>query len=429
MQVSVETFGTLGRRLTVAVPAEEVEKAYSARLQRLSRQVRVPGFRPGKVPLKIIEAQYGGRVMEEVAGDLIEESLKEAIGREGLRLAAGPRLQRKRLERGKQLEYTAEFEVLPEIPHLDLRGQRIERPVAAIAEEDVDRTIETIRRQRVAWKPVQREARMGDRVRIDFTGQLDGKEFEGGSAKNFSLVLGSNTLAGDLEQGLTGAVAGDRRRLSATFPADYRHAPLAGKTVVFEVTVHEVAEPELPALNEEFARSLGIADGSLEKLRAEVRANLEREAQSRSRAVVRARVLKALLGANDFEVPEGLLAAELAREMRMAQAARGGAVPAEEQAALRTRARSRVALGLILSEIVRTRGIRPDPARVRSRLEEMAAEYESPQAFMQWHYEDPRRMAEIESQVVEERAVEEALSTATVEDVTVSFQELMRLEG
>lgn len=433
MQISVETFGKLGRRLTVAVPAEDVEKAYHQRLRRLSGQVRMPGFRPGKVPLKLIEAQYGGRVMEEAAGELIEVSLREAIGREGLRPAVGPRIRHKTLERGKELEFIAEFEIYPEIPNLSLKGRRIERPVAAITEEDIDRTLETIRRQRQQWRlrGEGEAAQAGDRLRIAFTGRLDGQVIEGGSAENFSVVLGSNTLLPDLEQGLIGARAGATRTIPVTFPGDYRHAPLAGKTVVFEVSVHEVAEPVLPEVNEAFARALGIADGSIEKLRTEIRANLEREARRRSRAVLRARALRALLEANPIEVPEALLAAELAREKRLWQAARGTAATAEkeEEAALRERARTRVALGLIVNELVRVRGIRPDAARVRERLAEMASEYESPQDFIRWHYEKPQRLAQVESLVMEEQAIETALAEANVEEVTVGFQELLKLEA
>ncbi len=431
MQISVETFGKLGRRLTVAVPAEDVEKAYRQRLHQLCGRVRMPGFRPGKVPLKLIEAQYADRVMEEAAGDLIQASLREAIGRQGLRPAADPRIQRKVLERGKQLEFTAEFEIYPEIPNLSLKGRRIERPVAAIAEEDIDRTLETIRHQRMEWRPrgESEAALAGDRLRIDFTGRLDGQIFEGGSAENFSVVLGSNTLLPELEQGLIGAKAGETRTIPVTFPADYRHALLAGKTVVFEVVVREVAQPVLPQVNEAFARSLGITDGSVERLRAEIHANLEREARRRSRTVLRARALKALLEANPIEVPQSLLAAELARAKRLFQAMRGTAATAEEEAVLRERARVRVALGLIVNELAHVHGIRPDDARVRERLAEMAAEYESPEDFIRWHYEKPERLAEIESLMMEEKAIEAALAEASVEEITISFQELLKLEA
>jgi trigger factor len=433
MQVSVEAFGKLGRRLTVAVPADEVERVYHERLRRFSGQVRMPGFRPGKVPLKLVEAQYGGRLMEEAAGELIEKSLRQALGREGLRPVVGPRIQRKAVERGQTLEYTAEFEVYPEIPNLSLQDKSLQLPVATITDEDIDRTVETIRRQRVEWQPRApgEAAQAGDRVRISLVGRLDGEPFEGGSAENLSVVLGSNNLLSELEQGLIGMRPGERRTIPVAFPADYRHERLAGKTVTFEVSLHEAAQPVLPAVDQDFARALGVADGSLEKLRAEVRANLEREARRRSRAILRARAWRALLEANPIEVPESLLAAEIAREKRMLAVARGGSAPlsSEEEAQLRERARRRVALGLIVNELIRVRGIRPDPARVRERLAEMAAEYESPEAFLRWHYEKPERLAEVESLVMEEQAVEAALADARVEEVSVSFQELLNLEA
>jgi trigger factor len=426
MQVSLESTGTLGRRLTVAVSAERVEEEFSTRLARLSRQVKLPGFRPGKVPLTMVERQYGGRLMEEVAGDLIETSLKEAIHREGLRPAAGPRIRRKELARGRELEYTAEFEIYPEIKKLDIQGVAIERPVATVTAEDVERTLETVRRQRVTWNPVARAAQVNDRLLIDFTGRCEGKPFEGGSANNFPLVLGSGTLVGDLEQGLVGARAGEARALPVRFPADYRHAPLAGKTAEFEVKINEVAEPVLPEVNGDFAKRLGVTDGNVETLRAEVKNNLEREAAVRARAVVRGRVLKALVDANDFEVPQGLVEAEVAKLKRLVQATR--AAPSLDEAALRARGRTRVMLGLILSEIVRTRGLKPDAGRVRARLEEMASEYESPETFIQWHYQNPERLAEIESRVLEDKIVEELLATARVDERTVSFQELLNLD-
>jgi trigger factor len=424
MQVSVETIGTLGRRLKVAVPADQVEKEFNVRLQRLSKQVKMPGFRPGKVPLKMVEAQYGGRLMDEVAGELIQTTLYEAIGSQGLRPAGDPRIQRKPAVRGEQLEYTVEFEIFPEVKRFDLAGSRIERPVVTVSEEDVNRTLETIRKQRATWKALEREARTGDRVSIDFVGRLEGKEFDGGKANGFQLVLGSGTLIEDMEQGLVGAKTGDMRHISARFPADYRHSMLAGQTADFDVKVNEIAEAELPELNEDFARNLGVADGSLDKLRADIRANLEREAAARARAVVRARALKLLLDANPIEVPQSLLDAE-AQRLKNSDTA---SVNAADEATYEKRARSRVALGLILGEFIRNRGLVPDPARVRAKLEEMAADYESPQEFIQWHYEKPERLSEIEGLVMEEKVVEDLMVSADISDMPVSFQELLKIE-
>ncbi len=426
MQVSVETVGTLGRRLTVALPAADVEKEFSTRLTRLSKQVKMPGFRPGKVPLKMIEAQYGATLLQEVAGDLIQTSLSEAMGREGLRPVGSPRIAPQPLARGQQLEYTAEIDLYPEIKRLDLAGVKIERPVAAVAPADVEHTLDTIRKQRATWNVVARAARSGDRVTIDFVGRLNGAEFDGGSAKGFPLVLGSGALIEDFENGLVGAQAGDARSLTVKFPADYRHTRLAGQTVDFEVKVHDVAEAVLPEVNTEFAKQLGIADGDVARLREETRANLEREAAGRSRAVVRARVLKTLLDANPFEAPKGLIADEVSHLKQLDQMARR---PVEADDAYRNRARTRVALGLILGEIIRAKGLRVDPARVRARIEDMAAEYESPPEFIQWYYEKPERLAEVESLVMEERIVEEMLASAEITETPLGFQELLKLEA
>jgi trigger factor len=424
MQVSVETIGTLGRRLTVAVPADQVEKEFSVRLQRLSKQVRIPGFRPGKVPLKMVEAQYGGKLMNEIAGDLIQTTFQEAIGSQGLRPAGEPRIQPKPLGRGQQLEYTVEFEIYPEVKRSDLAGVRIERPAVTVSGEDVERTLDTIRRQRATWSPVTREASKADRVTIDFTGRMHGKDFEGGKATQFPLVLGSGALIEGFEQGLVGAKIGETRDVNVTFPADYHNTSLAGQRAEFEVKVHEIAEPILPELNEEFAKQLGVQEGGMEKLLVELKANLEREAAARIRAVLRSRALKALLEANPVEVPQGLVAEEV---QRLKKDVTGSAGPADE-AALQKRAHNRVALGLVLAEIIRARGISSDPARVRARVEEMAAEYESPQEYIQWHYANPERLNGIQSLVMEEKVVEELLVTADVADKPVSFQELLKIE-
>lgn len=424
MQVSVETFGALGRRLKVAVPADQVEKEFNARLQRLSKQVKMPGFRPGKVPLKMVEAQYGVRLMDEVAGELIQTSMFEAIGSQGLRPAGDPQIQRKPVVRGEQLEYTVEFEIFPEVKRFDLAGTRIERPVVTVADEDVNRTLETIRKQRVTWNPVEREAHLSDRVTIDFVGRLNGKEFEGGKANGFQVVLGSGSLIEDMEKGLIGAKSGDTRNIPAKFPSDYRHSPLAGQKVEFEVKVTGVDEANLPELNEAFASEMGVKEGGLDKLKADVRSNLEREAANRAHAVVRARALKLLLDANLIEVPQNLVEAEI-RRLKNSDASTG--VKAGDDKNYQRRSRSRVALGLILGEFIRSRGLVTDPAKVRAKLEEIAADYESPPEFIQWHYQKPERLAEIESLVMEEQVVEELLKSAEIIDQPVSFQDLLKI--
>jgi len=428
MQVSVESTGTLGRRLSVSVPANQVEATYADRLQRLTRQVKMPGFRPGKVPAKVVEQQYGPRLMEEVIGDLIQSSFREAVGQEGLRPAGGPRIEPKALKRGEEFQYTAEFEIYPEIREVSLDGVNIERPVANITDDDVNSTLETIRQQRSRWNPVDREVQNGDRLQIDFVGRLDGEAFEGGSAKGFSLVLGNGTLLEDLEKALVGARPGNTRTMPVSFPADYRHPKLAGQTAEFQVTVHEVAEPQLPALDEHLARELGVADGSLEKLRSDVRANLEREATKRIHQILRVRVLKALQEKYPIDLPQVLVDSEV-KTMKAREGAGNPAAPAvpEADARLRARAVQRVTLGLLLAEVMRSRGIKVDAQAVRRRIEEMAAEYESPQEFIQWHYEKPDRLGNVETVVAEDQSVAELLATAKVNERPIPFQDLLKI--
>jgi trigger factor len=430
MQVSVESVGTLGRRLKVAVPAEQFEQAFADRIRRLSQKVKLPGFRPGKVPVKVVEAHYGGQVMHEVAGDLIQETFKQALVQHDLKPVGGPQIAHNALVRGQELEYTAEFEVYPEITSQDLKGVRIERPVVQIQESDIDRTIETMWQQRRTWGPVPRAARSGDRVVMDMTGFLDGKPIEGGSASDYAVVLGEGALVKDLETGLIDMQALETRRVSVTFPSDYRNAALAGKSTEFDVTVKEVAEPNVPKLDEEFVKQLGVADGKLETFRGSVRTSLEREAESRSRAVVHARALNALRDRYDFEVPRNLINAELARLKQAIQGSQPGTELSEEiEVELRKRASRRVALGLILAEIVRARDIKADAARVRARIEALAAEYESPENFIQWHYSSAERLKDVESQIIEETIVEGLLTSADISDKAIDFQELLKMDG
>ncbi|HEX7045524.1 MAG TPA: trigger factor [Burkholderiales bacterium] len=429
MQVSVEATSTLGRRVKVVVSAEQFEREFASRLQRFSQRLRMPGFRPGKVPTKVVEARYGGQLLEEAAGELIERSLREAIGSHDLRPAGGTRIQHKPLVRGQGLEYTAEFEVYPEIPRLDLNGIEIERPVPEVSDADVDRTIENMRKARVTWNAVERPAQREDRVLVDFVARAGGEEVPGGKAQNQPVVLGAGSMFTEIEEGLIGAARGETRKITVNFPAETRNPALAGKAVEFDIRVNEVAGPVLPALDEEFAKALGVKEGGVEKLREEVRASLEREASERARTVLRRNVLKALREANQFEIPASLIEAEVERMKRLGEQARGGAAASPELEALyRERARVRVALGLILAEIIRKREIRPDRARVRARIEQMARDYEHPEKFIEWYYASPERLGEVESTVLEEQVVEQMLETAQVRDRPVPFADLLQMD-
>jgi len=431
MQVIVETTGNLGRRMTVAVPAARMEQEIAMRLKRLSQTARFPGFRPGKAPMKMVEAQYAGKVMEEVAGDLIRATFYEAVNEKGLKPAGGPDIQPKNMGRGKDFEYTATFEIYPEIKCLEIRGARIERPVVTVSEDDVSRTIDTLRRQRVDWNPVERTAAMEDRVLIDFQGMLDGVPFEGGEAKDFPLVLGNNTLIDGFESGLIGARAGENCTLDVTFPADYRNTNLAGKDVQFAVTVKQVNEPVLPEVNDAFALALGVADGKVETLRAEVRANLERELAERVHRELREQVFRAVIEANPLDVPKALEQSEVehliqtSRANLEAQGMSGHRLPDDPQQYIE-QARRRVTLGLILAEMVKLKNLSADTQLVRARIEELAAGYDNPQEFVDWYYADRKRLAEIESKVMEDQAMELLLATAESVDKPMSFQDLMQ---
>ncbi|MDA8362547.1 MAG: trigger factor [Gammaproteobacteria bacterium] len=430
MQVSVEATGGLGRRMTVALPAERLESEVSARLQRILRTSRLPGFRPGKAPMKLVEAHYAGKVMEEVAGDLIQSSFYEAVVGQGLKPAGGPTVESRLIERGQALQYTVVFEVYPEVRKLDIAGLRVERPASSIAEEDIDQTIESLRKQRVTWAAVQRAARNGDRLVIDFEGRKGGVPFEGGHASGFRLILGDRTLVDGFEAGLVGAMPGETRKVAVQFPADYRDASLAGQEVDFEVRVGTIEEPVLPAVDAEFARGFGVQDGSVDTLRAEVRASLERELRDQVRVRVRDQVFDLLLQQNDLPVPSALEQAEVDRLMALAadnleaQGISRSRVP-QDRARYADEARRRVALGLILAEIVKSRGLVADPSQVRARVEHLASSYESPQEFIEWHYAEPDRLSQIESLVLEEQVVAVLLETADVADSPVTFGELL----
>lgn len=434
MQVSVESTGSLGRLMTVAVPAEEVEEQIQARLKNLAKNAKLAGFRPGKAPLKIIDSQYGNQVLQEVASNLIESSLKEAFTQQELVPAGGPEIEPKSLERGKDLEYTASFEVYPEIRKLDLSGVEIERPVCEVGEEDIDRTVETMQRQRMTYNPVERPAQEGDQVTIDFKGTIDGEPFAGGEAEDYQLVLGEGQFLEELEEGIIGTKPGEQQTVTVNFPDDYHGEAVAGKAVEFEVHVKAVEEPELPAVDEEFIKAFGVEDGDPVKFRAEIADNLERERDERISRLIRSRVMEALVRENDLEVPTPLVEQEIDSMISMNKTMlEQQGMPTDQfnpdRERYREDAQRRVAMGLILSEIVQQNEMKPDQDKVRERIEKMAASYEQPEAFVQWYYSSRERMQQIESMVLEEQVVEMLLDGADTKDTPISLQELTEQAG
>ncbi|HHQ43210.1 MAG TPA: trigger factor [Chromatiales bacterium] len=434
MDVTVEQTGGLERRLKVEVPPERIEQAVEERLRGLARRVRVPGFRPGKVPFRIVRQRYGAQVREEVLGEVMEQTLREALAQEGLRPAGGPRIEEASAQPGEPLRYTAVFEVYPEIELKDIAQLRVRRPVAEVTEADVDAMIERLREQRATWEKVERPAREGDRVILDYEAEAaDGGEIPGGKrVEGQEEVLGSGRLLDEIDQALRGAGAGETREVKVRFPEDHPNEALRGREVTFRVTVREVAEKRLPEVDEAFARAFGVQEGGVEALRREVRANMERELHEALRRRTRRRVMDALLEANPVELPAGLVAQEVARlredlERRLASLGQlQGSLKELPDEHFEPEARRRVALGLILAELVRSQGLKADPDKVRAAVERIASAYEKPEEVVQWYYANRQLLEGVEAGVLEDEAVDWVLAHAQVEDEPLGFEEAVR---
>ena len=432
MQANLENLGTLERRLSVAVPMSEIKQEVESRLKRLSRTVKMHGFRPGKVPFKVVAQQYGPQVRQEVLGDAIERSFGEAVRQQNLKVAGYPQFDPKPVaDDAADFEYSATFEVYPEVKLGDISGATITRGQLEVGDAEVDRTIEIMRKQRVTFEAAERAAENGDRVTLSYVGRIDGTEFPGGKADNQQVVLGEGRLLPDFESQLTGMKAGEAKTFELRFPDDYHGKDVAGKTASFDVTVSEVAAPKMPEVDADFAKSLGVADGDIGRMRAEVRANLEREVKTRLRDRVKDQVMQALLDSTQVEVPKALVDGEIGRLQDLTRqdfAARGLPVKPDMQLPremFEKQAQRRVNLGLILAEVVKTHQLQAKPEQVRASVEEQAQSFEQPQEVVRWYYQQPERLREFESMALEDNVVEWALKTAKVEDKSIEFEELM----
>ncbi len=429
MQVSIESSEGLERRMKVELPAEQVNETVEKRLKELARTVRLDGFRPGKVPVSIVRKRFSDQVRQEVFGDLVKSTYFEALTQENLVPAGEPEIEAAEDLSGDTMGYVAVFEVMPEIEIKDLSGATIRRPVASVSDEDLEKMLDKLRRQRTTWNEVEREARDGDQVTVDFKGFIDGEAFEGGSAEGVPLVLGSGSMIDGFEEGLLGARAGDTRTLELKFPEDYRVESLAGKDAVFEVEVRKVSEPVLPALDEEFARAFGVEEGGVEALRKEVRANMERELEDKIQSEVKQQAMDALLEAHALDVPKALVRQEaeaLQRQARENMAQGGQASSIELPLELfEEQAQRRVRLGLIIGEVIKANEIEVDKARVRERVERFAAAYEDPAEVIDYYYSNKGQLAPVENLVLEDQVVEWVLEQAGVEEVETDFDRLM----
>jgi len=432
MQANLETLSALERKLSVALPAAEINSEVENRLKRLSRTVKMHGFRPGKVPFKVVAQHYGPQVRQEVLGDAMQKSFGEAVQRQNLRVAGYPRFELLQSTDGAgELKYSATFEIYPEIVVGDISGTAIERPVLEVGDAEVDKTLEIMRKQRARYEAAERAARNDDRVTVDFNGTIDGAAFQGGTAKDQAVVLGSGRLLPDFESNLPGMKAGDTKAFDLRFPDDYHGKDVAGKTARFEITVKQVAGPVLPEIDGDFAKSLGVEDGDVARMRGEIRANLEREVRAKLKIRVRDQVVQALLDSTRVEAPKSLVQMETQRMTagaRQELASRG--IQVTENMPMPTdlfekQAERRVTTGLILGELMKAHNLYPRPEQVRTLVEEQAQSYEHPQEVVKWFYAEPERLRDIESTVAEENVVAWALGVAKVSDKPVDFDELM----
>lgn len=423
MQVSVQNLSTLEREITVAVPAERIDSEIRNRLDSLSKRAKVAGFRPGKVPMTVIKQRYGDQVNQEVLGEVLQTSFYEAVLREKLRPAGAPHIHPKARESGQPLEYTAKFEVYPEVKLNSLVGISIDRPVAEISEHDVDSVIENIRKQRSEWVAVERASKTGDRVRIDFRGTKNGDDFPGNQASDMPVEIGKGRMIPGFEDKLTGVSAGAQLSFDLRFPKDYHAQELQDQEVHFEAKVVAVEESRLPEINESFIHALGISDGTVDALRKDVRNNMQREMSDRARAVLKQNVMDALLRTHPIDVPRSLIQ----QEMNVLKSGQQQPVASPEfDAKLEVLAHRRVSLGLLLAEIVKQNQIKVEPKKLREAVEHFASTYEKPDEVVQWYYSDKKRLAEVESFVLENEVVDWVVSSARINDVGSTFDALIK---
>lgn len=428
MQVSVETTQGLERRLTITVPAENIETQVKKRLQQLSKTQRIDGFRPGKVPVSVIQKRYGAAVLQEVAGEEMQRNYIEAVVAEKLNPAGAPTFAPKALEAGKDLEFDATFEVYPEVTLQGLDKVTVEKPVVSVTDEDLDTMLETLRKQHATWKESDDKASENDRVTIDFVGTVEGEEFEGGKAEDFPLELGQGRMIPGFEDNLVGKKADEEVTADVTFPEDYHAENLKGKAAQFTIKVKKVEQQELPELNDEFATLFGIDEGGVDALKAEVKKNMERELEQTVKAKVKEQALDGLLANNELDVPKALVDQEVDALRKQAAQRFGGdaqnmpELPAElfhEQAV------KRVKTGLLLGEVIKENDIKADDAKVEELITTVASAYEDPSEVVEYYKGNDELMQQMRNVAMEELAVDAIVAKAQVSDVETAFNDIM----
>lgn len=428
MQVSVETTQGLGRRLSITIKAENIKKAIDKELVNTAKKVRIDGFRKGKVPLKLVEQRYGASILQEALSDLMQKSFVDAIIQEKLNPAGAPTYTPKEYKNGEDYTFNVEFEVYPDVKVKDLDKIEVEKPVAEVIDADVETMIETLRKQQGTWKVTEQAAGEQNRVTLDFVGKVDGEEFEGGKANDFALVLGQGRMIPGFEDAIIGHKAGDSFDINVTFPEDYHAENLKGKPAVFAATLTKVEELELPELTEDVIKRFGIADGTIESLRAEVRKNMTRELNATIRNKIKSQVIDGLVKNNEIEVPTALIDREVDVLRQQALSRFGGNMkqPMELPKELfEAEAKRRVSIGLLFSEIIESNKLKADEARVQTLIDEIATAYEDPKEVIEYYRKDKKAMDNIRSVALEDQVVDLLLASAKVTDKNSSFSELM----
>lgn len=429
MQVSVETTSGLERRVTVAVPAERLDSAVEQRLLEAQKNLRVDGFRPGKVPMREVKRRFAKAVRSEVLSDVMRDSFIKAVEEHKLEPAGMPRFEPTRNEPGKDLEFVAVFDVFPEIELASFSAVSVERPVAEVTEADVDNMIDNLRKQRATWEVAERAAEQGDRVNIDYEGFKGDEAFAGGSAKGQNLVLGSGSMIPGFEDGLVGAKAGDSKTLSLSFPEDYQAEELKGQAVEFKITVNQVEAQKLPEIDEEFMKAFGVEGGDLGKFRVEVKKNMERELTNAVRAQIKGQVMDGLVNNHSFDVPGALVGNEIQRMRQQMMQQFGGGQQFDASILpddlFREQAERSVRLGLIVRQILEQNQLKADADKVRARIEEIAEQYEEPAEVVKWFYGNRQQLEQVEGAVLEEQVVELVLASASQSDKAMSYEEVV----